>query len=120
MDAATTAARRTGAALDMLLWTRDAQRLAFRTLERELALSAVERTPLWLHAKRACRTVDCALLQFFVGVVLASRELRRWLWMALRRVGAARAARFVWLWCEWMAFMVVTDIVARWLLRCIR
>ena len=104
----------------MLVWTRDAQRLAWSALKRDLALGAAERTPLRLHARRAWSSVDRTLLRFFLGSAVASRALRRWLWAALRKVRAVQAMRFARLWCEWMAFMIVTDTVARWALSCIR
>ena len=100
----------------MLLWTRDAQRLAWCALERDLALSATERTPLRLHGRRLWRRVDSALLRTLLGFVATSHSLRRRLWEALKNVSAAQLAQFAWLWCEWMAMLIVTDSVARWIL----
>ena len=97
----------------MLIWTRDTQRLAFQTLQRDVTQYAVERTPLWLRAKWACRWVDAMLFTVLCRCTQALRALRRWTWAVLRSVDVAQSVKFLGLWCEWMAIMVLTSIALR-------
>lgn len=97
----------------MLIWTRDTQRLALQTLQRDVVQCAVERTPLRLRAKWACRSVDAVLFTVLCRCTQALRALRWWAWAVVRSVDVAQGVKFVGLWCEWMAIMVIASIALR-------
>ena len=107
----------------MLLWTRDVQRRLFAEMAEELALSARQNTPLRLQfrllALPLLRRVDAAALTLAVLTHEHSKRLRRFLWERLRRLRAGHVAKLVGLCAEWMAFMLVTHVVAQWALRAV-
>lgn len=101
----------------MLLCTRDVERRLFQEMAQDLALCARQKMSLRSLTRPLLQRVDVAVLALLVLTQERLRHIRRFLWERLRRVRADRLAQFAGLWTEWMAFMLVTHVVAQLVLR---